>query len=272
MKWSLPFRAMKQVLPSDNPWESGVLPPSDALEPSPPLACSEQEIQRWNAEWFEYLKGEWQRQLTPYSAYPATPPLPDSPLDLLQLRLGYGPPLEVYCDRDALAGRKVMELGCGCGNLGKLLGRYVEHYLGTDYSTLALQIARLVSPPNCSYVQVADRGSLEPFFGRIDTAVGRYFWIHQNFQLAHLNLEYLELFLKPGGRVYADFYLPNPKREQGLVFTPDHALSKAYPSVTFRYSHEDVERLVEKHPFRIVRETVSPEMQRRFIVLEKQLG
>ena len=55
-----------------------------------------------------------------------------------------------------------MELGCGCGNLGKLISRYAAHYLGADYSTLALKIARLVSPLNCSYVHVADRASLSP--------------------------------------------------------------------------------------------------------------
>jgi hypothetical protein len=30
-----------------------------------------------------------------------------------------------------------------------------------------------------------------------------------------------------------------------------------------------VERLIEGRPFRILRETVSPEMQRRYVVLEK---
>ena len=32
----------------------------DELEASPPLECTEREIERWNAEWFEYLKREWE--------------------------------------------------------------------------------------------------------------------------------------------------------------------------------------------------------------------
>jgi SAM-dependent methyltransferase len=243
--------------------------PADELPASPPFECTQREVERWNAEWIEYLKREWELQLTPYTDYPDRPPLPDSPLGLLHLRLGHGWPIALYADRDALEGRRVMEMGCGCGNLGKLLGRYVDHYLGTDYSTLALKVARLVSPPNCSYVHVADRAGLAPFFGAIDTVVGRYFWIHQNFQLAGWNLDFLALFLKPGGRLYADVYWPNPAMEQAVVFTPDHALSRAYPSATFRYTSEDVQRLIAGRPFRVLREEISPEMQRRYTVLER---
>ncbi|MBW8877102.1 MAG: class I SAM-dependent methyltransferase [Acidobacteria bacterium] len=245
-------------------------PGADELEALPPFQCTEQEVQRWNDEWLQYLRSEWEFQLAPYTAYPDKPPLPDSPLDLMKLSFGFGWPIALYCDREALEGRRVMEMGCGCGNLGKLIARYTESYLGTDYSTLALQIARLVSPPSCTYVHVADRAGLTPFFGRIDTVISRFFWIHQNFALARQNLEFLALFLKPGGRLYADFFWPDPKVEQAIVFTPDRPLSKAHPSATFRYSREDVERLVAGHPFRILRETVSTEMQRRYVVLERR--
>jgi len=257
--------------PPGPPTSTPVLPDNggDELAASPPLECTEREVERWNEEWFAYLRREWEYQLTPYTAYAEKPPLPDSPLDMLKLPLALGWPIALYCDREALEGRRVMEMGCGCGNLGKLIGRYVDSYLGTDYSTLALKIARLVSPANCNYVHVADRGGLTPFFATVDTVVSRFFWIHQNFQLARWNLEFLELFLKPGGRLYADFYWPNPAVEQGVVFTPDHALSKAYPSATFRYSTADVERLLAGGPFRIARQEVSAEMQRRYVVLER---
>jgi SAM-dependent methyltransferase len=243
--------------------------PDDELAASPPFECSAREIQRWNDEWLAYLRAEWEHQLTPYTAYPSRPPLPAAPLDLLQLQLGAGWPIALYCDRDALEGKRVMEMGCGCGNLGKLIARYVDSYLGTDYSPLALKVAALVSPPNCTYLHVADRAGLAPFFGTVDTVIGRFFWIHQNFQLAGWNLEFLAHFLKPGGRLYADFYWPDPAREQAVVFPPGHALSKTYPSATFRYTREDVERLIAGRPFRFLREEISPEMQRRYVVLER---
>lgn len=243
------------------------------MEASPPLQCTEREVQRWNDEWLSYLKTEWPWQLAPHTEYANTPPLPDSPLDMLTLTFGlawgWDIPLNLYCDREALEGKRVMEVGCGCGNMGKLLGRYAESYLGTDYSTLALKIARLVSPPNCSYVHVADRAGLAPFFGTIDTVVGRFFWIHQNLKLGRGNLEFMELFLKPGGLLYADFCWPNPEVEQYVVLTPDDHLSKTYPSAMFRYTSEDVRRLIKGRPFRIVREEISLEMQRRYVVLER---
>lgn len=249
---------------------SAVIPPGDdILEVPPPLECTPQEVERWNGEWIEYLRREWTNQLTPYTELPGKPPLPDDPMGLLSLSLRPGWTFELYCDRDALEDKEVMEMGCGCGNLGKLIARYTRSYLGTDYSTLALSVARLVSPANCTYVHVSDRQGLAPFFQRIDTVVGRYFWIHQNLLQAGRNLDFLALFLKPGGRLYTDFFWPNPAVEQFIVRSPDEPLSRRWPSATFRYTGEDVRRLLAGRPFRILRETVSPQMQRRYVVLEK---
>jgi SAM-dependent methyltransferase len=271
---SLPVAA--EPAESAAPVKEAAPPPvlaEDELEASPPLACTEREVQRWNDEWLAYLKTEWPWQLASYTEFRDTPPLPDSPLDMLKLRFGFGwhfdIPLNLYCDREALEGKRVMEVGCGCGNMGKLLGRYAETYLGSDYSTLALKVARLVSPANCHYVHVMDREGLAPFFGTIDTVVGRFFWIHQNLKLGRGNLEFMELFLKPGGRIYADFFWPNPDAEQFVVRTPDDHLSKTYPSAMFRYTSKDVLRLIEGRPFRVVREEISKDMQRRYVVLER---
>jgi SAM-dependent methyltransferase len=245
------------------------VPGDDAHRPSPPAECTPAETQRWNDEWLAYLRAEWQWQLVPHTAYPLTPALPADPKGLLALQLGYGGPLSLYCDADALAGRRVLEMGCGCGNLGKLLGRYVAHYVGTDYSTLALAVARLVSPANCAYVHVADRAGIAPFLGNVDTIVGRYFWIHQNAELAGYNLDFLAGFAAVGARLYADFYWPDPNQDQGMVLRPEDALSRAFPSATFQYTLADVERLIAGRPWRILREEVVPAMQRRYVVLER---
>ena len=241
----------------------------DVHEESPLLQCSAADVERWNGEWIEYLRREWQYQLVPHTEFTDKPPLPDDPFDLLHLSVGLSWKLLLYCDREALEGRRVMELGCGCGNLGKQIARYVQTYLGVDFSTLALQVARLVSPANCTYLHVGDRQGLDSFFGQIDTVVSRFFWIHQNLRLAQRNLDFLELFLRPGGRLYADFYWPSPDVEQFIVLPPSAALSKAYPSATFRYTSEDVRELIAGRPFRILRETVSLPLQRRYVVLER---
>jgi hypothetical protein len=161
-----------------------------------------------------------------------------------------------------------MELGCGCGDLGKQLGRCVRSYLGVDYSTLALKIARLVSPPNCQYHHVSDLTRLAAHHGSIDTVVGRYFWIHQNLQLARENLCYLDPFLRPGSRVYADFFWPDPSVEQFVVLSPHDSLSQTYPSAMFKYEQDDVQALVAGSRFRIINEVMSRSMQRRYVTLE----
>lgn len=243
--------------------------PHDVHETGSLPDCSPEDVERWNAEWLDYLSREWPLQFTPHTALPDRPPLPEDPLDMIHLSLAPGWHLSLYCDRDALEGQKVMELGCGCGNLGKQLGRYVESYLGVDYSTMALQIARLVSPPNCFYLHVSNQEGLGYFRGYVDTVIGRYFWIHQNLALARRNLEFLERFLRPGGRLYADFFWPDPEAEHFVVLPPDAPLSKRYPSAMFQYSSQDVQRLIAGRPFRILRETVSREMERRYVVLER---
>jgi len=253
------------------PWLAAALAArgGDVHEASPLLQCSDADVERWNDEWLAYLRREWQYQLTPHTELTEKPPLPADPLDLVHLSVGLRWKLSLYCDRDALEGRRVMELGCGCGNLGKQVARYVQSYLGVDYSPMALQVARLVSPANCTYIHVSDGEGLGYFFGQVDTVISRFFWIHQNRRPARRHLEFLELFLRPGGRLYAEFYWPDPEVEQFIVLPPGAALSKAHPSATFRYTGEDVQELISGRPFRILRETVSLPMQRRYVVLER---
>jgi SAM-dependent methyltransferase len=237
--------------------------------PSSPLACSEADVARWNAEWLDYLSREWPYQLTPWTAFPPPPPLPPTARELLDLHARPGWELALYCDPEWLSGRRVMELGCGCGGLGKLLGGWVESYLGTDYSTLALQVARLVSPPRCTYLHVSDAAALAAHHGSVETVLGRYFWIHQNLELGRANLDFLTPFLAPGGRVYADFFCPDPAQEQFVVRRPDDPLSRRWPSAMFHYEVADVERLVAGRPFRLLREEVVVDRQRRYAVLER---
>lgn len=245
------------------------VPDEDRYETASSGRADSNDVERWNAEWLAYLSREWKIQFTPHTDLPLTPPLPENPLDLIALQLAEDWTLGLYCNRDALENRRTMELGCGCGNLGKQLGRYVESYLGVDFSTMALQIARLVSPANCTYVHVDDRDSLARHHGRIDTVVGRYFWIHQNLELAGRNLDFLADFLPPGGRIYADFFWPAPDAQHFVVLSPDDTLSKNFPSAMFRYESEDVARLIEGRPYRIIRETISTAMERRYVVFER---
>jgi len=252
--------------------------PSDVfpLAPADPnssfLPCSESDVERWNAEWFVYLQREWEMQFTPSSCWPSTPPLPTDPLELLRLRVDGSDELSVFARPEWLADRSIMELGCGCGNFGKVVSRYVRSYLGVDFSTLALAIARLVSPKNATYIHVADHPGLTSRFGTVDTVIGRHFWIHQNLELGKRTLRFLSPFLVNGGRIVADFYWPDPASTQFIVLPPSEPLSKRWPSATFAYREEDISALIDGSPFRIAEQTVHLPSQRRYVVLEKQVG
>lgn len=243
--------------------------PGDELPVRPPMECTKEDVERWNEEWLRYLRREWYTQFTPSCDFKETPDLPESANDMLDVKFAENHTLRLYCDKRDLVDKVVMEIGCGCGNMGKLLGRYVKSYLGVDYSSLALRIARLVSPRNCVYLHIGNKELQKKYHDRIDTVLGRFFWIHQNLQLATWNLEFLDLFLKPRGRIYADFYWGDPDVKQGVVLSPRDSLSKKYPSATFQYTTEDVEELIRNYPYRMIENTVSKRMQRRYVVLEK---
>lgn len=48
-------------------------------------------------------------------------------------------------------GKAVLDIGCGTGGLGELIGDRCRHYVGADYHGHVLQFAR--GPANCSYLQ-----------------------------------------------------------------------------------------------------------------------
>jgi len=247
------------------------VPDDDAFEATPPLQAKQRDIQRWNKEWVRYLGKGWDQYLAPHSDYPEKPRLPEDPKGLLGLLLGANSPLSIYCDREWIEGKRMLELGCGCGALGKLIARYAKSYLGVDFSTLALQVGRLVSPPNCTYVQSADVAALEPFFGNIDTVISRHFWIHQNLKMGKSNLDFYERFVRKGGRVYLDFFrLDESRMDQDLlVLPPTSRLSRSHPSATFQYNATHLETLLAGTPFKVLREEVHTKMQRWYVVLER---
>ena len=240
----------------------------DALPP-------ETEVERWDREWLTYLAREYPQQLAHHSAYPDRPELPEEPLDMLEVCVGNWGVLMLYAPGSAICNKRVMEFGCGCGNLGKLIAHYASDYLGVDCSPLALGIARLVSPPNARYLQVDQTDELASLAGTVDTLISRFFWIHQNFRTGRRVLKIVEPLLKPGARLYLDFFWSNPKEAVGFWRTEvdrirsPHGSLDAEPSAMFQYSAKDVEELFRGMPFRILQQQEHGPTQRRFVIAEK---
>jgi SAM-dependent methyltransferase len=239
------------------------------------LIYSDAEVERWDREWLNYLLREYPYQLKPHTAYPNRPELPDDPLEMINVSLDAWATLLVYVPGPAIQDKSVMEFGCGCGNLGKLIARYTRTYLGVDCSKLALAIARLVSPSNATYLHANDVEELTRLYGTVDTLISRFFWIHQNFETGRRVLRIVEPLLKTGGRLYLDFFWPNPTAavgfwgsDVGRILSPRGPLDKE-PSVIFQYSASDVEELLKGLPFRIIHQEEHGPTQRRYVTAEK---
>lgn len=233
------------------------------------------EIEKWDREWLNYLLAEHQWQLAPFWKFTATPELPKNPADLLSLKFGWGPRLQIYCQREAILQKTLMELGCGAGMLGKSISRYCNSYLGVDCSPIALGIAKLVSPENCTYLHVNEHEALRQHFGTIDTVVSRFFWIHQNIETARRTLKFLGYFLKPKGQIYMDFFMKCQEEAVGhwkntwITLSPHEPLSEM-ASTTYEYTFADIESLVSEFGFKIVHHRPHGETQRRYIVVERR--
>jgi SAM-dependent methyltransferase len=232
--------------------------------------------ERWDAEWLNYLSTEsMYPHLVPAAGLSLIGNLQGAPPSqtyetVLTADARYGPlgPLGIWCPGDELVGRNVLEIGCGCGFLGKQLGLVCGHYLGLDYSELALAIARGASPSNCEYRHVCDGPALEPQRARYDVAVGRQFFIHQNFNSALTVMGIAAFLLKRGGFICADFYCANPLVPQGIVYPARAPLDPINPSCGFEYSDADVAELAAAHRLNVVSTSLDREKQRRFVIFE----
>jgi 2-polyprenyl-3-methyl-5-hydroxy-6-metoxy-1,4-benzoquinol methylase len=239
------------------------------------LSYSEAEVERWDREWLNYIFHGYRNHFTPYTAYPFRPELPEDPLETLNVSVGREVKLGVYAPGSAICGKSIMEFGCGCGLLGKLIAHYALSYLGVDCSRLALAIGPLVSPANATYLHVNQSEELSRLYGTVDTLVSRFFWIHQNFETGRRVLRIVEPLLKSGGRLYLDFFWPNPaEAAEGTwsdvwkVYLPQDALSE-HPSALFQYSAADVAELFRDMPFQILHQVEHGPTQRRYVTAEK---
>lgn len=235
------------------------------------------EIDRWDKEWMHYFATEDRfAHLRRYEQLTLTGELRgksaeqtfDSAL-VTDDGVASGP-LRIWIEGDAIIGRDVLEIGCGCAWLGKRLGLVARSYLGLDYSEFAIAVARGVSPPNCRYLHLSEREQIAARADSFDTMVGREFFIHQNFTNAVWVLKLGAFLLKPGGQISADFYLSNPEVAQGVVHPARSPLDPVYASCGFAFDERDLKDLADEAGVRLVEIVDRLDLQRRFVRFEKQ--
>jgi len=182
-------------------------------------------------------------------------------------------PLSIWVYPEDILARKIAEIGCGPGQLGKQLGHVAEHYLGTDFSQLALTIAGLLSPGNCSYALLLNHGELARYCDTRDTVVTRHFFIHQNYDSAVWVTKLANRLLHEDGVLVADYYTPNSEWKDavktGKVRLAEEPWDDEYPSRMFLFSETQIEDVARNCGFRIENVHVNTECQRRFVRMRK---
>lgn len=233
--------------------------------------------ERWDREWMHYFATEARSTyLIPHWKMRPNDDLRGLPASTVFDTVGFdengkscGVPLRIWAAGDDLVGKRVLEIGCGCGWLGKRIGLLGGNYLGLDYSELALAIARGVSPSNCSYAQIGDEEAIAPHAGSYDIMVGREFFIHQNFENAIWVLHLGARMLRPGATISADFYRRNPEVEQGVVHPAKSPLDPTYASCAFEFSDDDIAELAGAVGLTVVESDRHLGHQRQFVTFRK---
>lgn len=250
-------------------------------EPTPPadlsfIATTPEATRRWDREWLQYLSTESPKaHLATFDrleiARNAASKLATKSAREVHgsvLAAGYST-LAIWVEGAALVGKRVLEIGCGCGYLGKQLGAIAAGYLGLDHSRFALHVGELTSPDNCVYAHLSDFDRIREHAGTMDTMVARYFFIHQNFASASWVLRLAAYLLKRGGRIGADFWLTNPKAPRGVVHPALHDLDSQHPSCAFEFTLPQIAELARVNGFELESQDEVLAQQRRFVTLRK---
>ena len=234
-------------------------------------ACSEQDVTRWDREWLKYLSTESPRWHFQSHASFGKPndvrALQGAAMWGAELFSGVGAS-NLWLPGKLLDGARVLEIGCGCGFLGRQLGLVGKDYVGIDHSRFALYVARLTSPPNCHFLHSTDADGLANFARSRDFMVGRHFFIHQNAATAARVLTTAGALLREGGRVYADFFLPPAERGEARIYRASDPIDAAAASAGYEFTHADIERLARATGFTVQSVEDAPGICRRFAVLE----
>jgi 2-polyprenyl-3-methyl-5-hydroxy-6-metoxy-1,4-benzoquinol methylase len=241
--------------------------------PKKVLPDSNGMTERWDREWIGCFNTEDPRPfLLPYTALTLMADVSIlSAQQVHECRLtAQLPPLRIFMPGSRLVGARIFEAGCGPGLLCKQLGLIANKVFGIDHSALVLHIARLVSPSTCSYYHSSQTEELEPLFGSFDCMVGRFFFIHQNWENSLHLLGLAHKLLRLGGLVGADFLMADPSREPGPVFPAKSPRPRKHRTNKFEYTPKEIEELADATGYRIVETWESLPHQRRFALLARQ--
>ena len=178
--------------------------------------------------------------------------------------------LQIHVPGSDFVDKKVFEMGCGVGMLGRILGHLVDQYVGYDYSPFSLYAARLLSPPSCTYVSALEPDRLRLHAGTFDTCLTRHFFIHNNFENSVWVLSMLRDLIHDDGVIHADFLRSD---EFGDRIRPAKSpLHDSAASAGFVYDDADFEELAARVGLDIKSVTAIDTPPRSFVAFTKMVG
>ncbi len=227
---------------------------------------------RWDKEWMRYLSNRKDHSFFFYDMDTSNYALNYSPHQIAEFgkREMYFTTLikDVACrlwlPGSAVVGKRIVEMGCGPGVLGKIAGRFCSEYVGLDISQFALYIARLTCPQNCRYVHLSDISAIRAIAKTMDISVGRNFFIHHNYEDSLWILRFLKDLLKPGGIIHSDFH-HSPELIDGIRRRcAADPLNEDHPSTLFHFDYDDILRLAADSQLEPLSIDLVPEIERHF--------
>lgn len=289
LRWSVQLHQSPKTSLSRDSKENVVMEPpaekqmtEENLAPLHFLNVTEADVRRWDLEWIRYFrKPEAQTYFREHND--ADPNLAvvreaTSGADRRQVFRAPGivsKKLLLWYESKDLLDKKVAEIGCGVGRVGRDVCSIVAEYVGLDYSELALYVATCVGAPNCSFVSLRNKERIAALRGSRDTVIFRNFFIHQPIENVAWLLELAHYLLKDGGVTVLDFYWPNADHErrvdEGRTALAEQG-KQDFPSTLYVFQDDTIRRLIEEHHFELVDDHIMEVPPRRFYRIEKKSG
>lgn len=219
----------------------------------PRLPYDRKDASQWDKLWVHYLRVEGNVQL---AELPQNHGLPESRDTMLQ-------ELFIHCEPHDMAGKRVLELGSGLGWLAKRLVPFCA-YIGVDWSSLAVRIAQF-HVPEARFLHVSQVWQLWAPQHKVDTVVGRNFFIHQDFNATVALLTFSRRVLRLGGRIFADFYWTDSSSDN-IVHRARSPRDTANPSSGYAYDLEDIRAVARLARLQVAEAWIDRERLRHFTV------
>lgn len=228
--------------------------------------------EKWDKEWMRYLNSA-----KDYSFYFYNMDTPNYALlhgkktiagfsadEMYHTKLTALIPPHVYVPGDTVVDRKVLEIGCGPGLLGRMATRFVRSYVGIDTSKFALSIAKLTSQKSARYVHLSETEELESLRGWADTCVSRHFFIHQNYESSRWLLALMRDLTASGGLISADFFSNEASLDGGRRRRATEATNEEHPSTLYDFQDADIQRIALETGLDCEQIIYKPDLETRF--------